>query len=400
MNRGFADEEVRKSIVFYRGRTTDIGNELKEIRQSLQGRHNLNIARQIHLIFTDWDVGKPCLLMFIQFTFETFCGGVVLTQFAQSVFQQAVQSLSPINCTQILAALQMAAIAGSGYLLQLFGRKTILIGAAVLTCSAQLVVAAFFQFEDTLGSQQWLVVVGIVVANAASNGGISQLSHLFLGELLPTRVRQMVGSAVSLYMGALSAVFIHLFPVLTSAVGSAGLFAVLAAVNVLQVTFAYFCLPETRGLSLEEVQVRHFSSKKKMEAEKAIEQREQEVPSIEIITGDSLGGLRNGMKTPSNVNTTNDSHSGNNENPKADEKQHKGTLNAAYEDTEQGLRRRKTSDRSESECYSSDCNSQRKASTTTLETPTDKEMSFSQIPLEDDTPHEQPAATVEESDHV
>ena len=65
------------------------------------------IRSQVHLIFTDWDVGKPCLLMFVQFTFETFCGGVVLTQFAQSVFQTAVQSLSPINCTQILAGLQV-----------------------------------------------------------------------------------------------------------------------------------------------------------------------------------------------------------------------------------------------------------------------------------------------------
>ena len=65
------------------------------------------IVPQIHLIFTDWDVAKPVLLMFIQFTFETFCGGVVLNQYAHSVFQMAVQSLSPINCTQILAGLQV-----------------------------------------------------------------------------------------------------------------------------------------------------------------------------------------------------------------------------------------------------------------------------------------------------
>ena len=41
----------------------------------------------------------------------------------------------------------MGAIAGSGGLLQLFGRRTVLIGAALLTGLGQLVVAAFFQFE-------------------------------------------------------------------------------------------------------------------------------------------------------------------------------------------------------------------------------------------------------------
>ena len=71
------------------------------------GTPSLSQCPQMHLIFTDWDVGKPVLLAFIQFTFETFCGGVVLNQFAHSVFQMAVQSLSPINCTQILAGLQV-----------------------------------------------------------------------------------------------------------------------------------------------------------------------------------------------------------------------------------------------------------------------------------------------------
>ena len=42
---------------------------------------------------------------------------------------------------------QVVAIAGSGWLVQVFGRKTVLIGAALLTGLGQMVVAAFFQFE-------------------------------------------------------------------------------------------------------------------------------------------------------------------------------------------------------------------------------------------------------------
>ena len=47
MNRGYADEQVRKSIVFYHGLTINVAAELKSIQQSLRGKHNLNIARQV-----------------------------------------------------------------------------------------------------------------------------------------------------------------------------------------------------------------------------------------------------------------------------------------------------------------------------------------------------------------
>ena len=103
----------------------------------------------------------------------------------------------------------------------------------------------------------------MVLANAASSGGISPLSHVICGELLPLSVRPLFGNVLSLYLGGLAFSFIHLFPVLRSTLGSAGLFATLAGVNVLLIVHATCLLPETRGLSLEQVQIRHFSSKKK-----------------------------------------------------------------------------------------------------------------------------------------
>ncbi|XP_037073760.1 uncharacterized protein LOC119094953 [Pollicipes pollicipes] len=243
---------------------------------------------EVHLIFTDWDVAKPCLLMFVQFFFETFCGGVVLNQYALSVFQMAAMSLTPSQCAQVLAVLQMAAIGVSGFLLHWWGRRTVLIGSAVLTGLGQLTAAAYFHFEAALSAHTWLVMVGIIVANAASMGGISQLSHLYLGETLPVSVRQMYGSAISLYMGALSMAFIHLFPVLKGTLSLSGLFAALAGVNVLQVVFARCLLPETRGLTLEQVQFKHFSTKRREEepaeatAAAAAAKEAQERPEEEV----------------------------------------------------------------------------------------------------------------------
>ena len=207
--------------------------------------------------------------------------------------------------------------------------------------------------QDTLGSHQWLVVVGIAVANAASMGGISQLSHLFLGETLPIRVRQMVGSAVSLYMGALSAIFIHLFPILTSVLGNAGLFLSLAGVNVLQVMFARCFLPETRGLSLEEVQKRHFSSKLRKEEEKmkkvGQERTEEEQKKLEC--GDIKLAMMSGKTLPDICETTAKNCTDKTRETVMTLKK-EGLLNSAFEDTERGFRHRKISERTDEELKS------------------------------------------------
>ena len=68
---------------------------------------------------------------------------------------------------------------------------------------------------------------------------------------------------------------------LKSELGSAGLFGCLAGVNVLLIMHAGFLLPETRGLSLEQVQLRHFSSKKK---------------TVKSEGGDKEGGDKGGRK--------------------------------------------------------------------------------------------------------
>ena len=180
-------------------------------------------------------------------------------------------------------------------------------------------------------------------------GGISQLSHLYIGETLPTRVRQMVGSAISLYMGALSAGFIHLFPVLTSALGNAGLFTALAGVNLLQMIFAQCFLPETKGLSLEQVQVRHFSSKKKQEeAKKAAEWRKEQEQSGVEGGGDQSGTVTGGSMSNDSSRTAKNGHFRRNTELGGMERR-EGMLNAAFDDSELGIRRRNISERI-SEC--------------------------------------------------
>jgi len=46
---------------------------------------------------------------------------------------------------------------------------------------------------------------------------------------------------------------------------------VLVGVNVVQIVFAAWLLPETRGLTLEEVQARHYSSRKRNEGVEEVE---------------------------------------------------------------------------------------------------------------------------------
>ncbi|KAF0314075.1 Facilitated trehalose transporter Tret1 [Amphibalanus amphitrite] len=186
------------------------------------------------LLFTDWSVARPCLLLLMQYVFDVFCGGLVLAQYAPGIFQSVVASLSAAQCSQLLAALQVCGLICSATLLRWWGRRIVLMTAGALGCTGMLIVAAFYYFEDSLSEYSWLVLLGVVLANAASSGGVSPISHVICGELLPLSIRPLFGNVLSLYLGGMSLTFLNIFPLLRSALGSHGLFAALAGQASLQ----------------------------------------------------------------------------------------------------------------------------------------------------------------------
>jgi sugar porter (SP) family MFS transporter len=129
------------------------------------------------------------------------------------------------------------------------GRKTLLLIGSVGTAACLAGVAAIFltrQHQDLL---VWLLI-GYIAFFAFSQGAVI---WVFLSEVFPNRVRAKGQSLGSFSHWAMNAIISLTFPLMAQASGGYP-FVFFAAMMVLQFLVVLIFYPETKGLSLEEMQ--------------------------------------------------------------------------------------------------------------------------------------------------
>jgi MFS transporter, SP family, arabinose:H+ symporter len=129
------------------------------------------------------------------------------------------------------------------------GRKTLLLIGSVGTCACLAGVAAIFQMQKHEGLLVWLLV-GFIAFFAFSQGAVI---WVYLSEIFPTRVRARGQSLGSFTHWAMNALISWLFPVI-AAYSRPIPFLFFSAMMALQFFVVLSAFPETKGVTLEEMQ--------------------------------------------------------------------------------------------------------------------------------------------------
>jgi SP family arabinose:H+ symporter-like MFS transporter len=129
------------------------------------------------------------------------------------------------------------------------GRKTLLLVGAVGTAFCLAGVAYIF---STAQHEDWLVwlLVGYIAFFAFSQGAVI---WVYLGEVFPNRVRAKGQSLGSTTHWVMNAIISGVFPVLAARSG-AGPFIFFSLMMVVQLIVVWLVYPETKGVTLEEMQ--------------------------------------------------------------------------------------------------------------------------------------------------
>lgn len=135
------------------------------------------------------------------------------------------------------------------YLIDKVGRKQLMyVGSFGYIVSLSLVACAFFL--DWEGMAMPIFLFLFIAAHAIGQGTVI---WVFISEIFPNHLRgsgQSFGSSVH---WILAAVVPSLIPVLFATIGPGVVFAFFAFMMVLQLFFVAFVMPETKGISLEEL---------------------------------------------------------------------------------------------------------------------------------------------------
>lgn len=235
--------EARQVLVTIGVRNVDA--ELDNIVQSIDAEHghaNEPLFRRAYRL--------PIFLAVSVALFNQLSGINAIIYYSNDIFRLAgFDRVSGDLQTVLIGLTNLAAVVAAMSIIDRVGRKTLLLIGSV-GCAASLAgVAAIF----LSGRAQHLLVwclVGFIAFFSFSQGAVI---WVLISEVFPNRVRakgQSLGSFTHWFMDAVIA---YLFPVV-AAKSRGGVFVFFAAMMALQFFVVLFFYPETKGVSLEEMQ--------------------------------------------------------------------------------------------------------------------------------------------------
>lgn len=194
----------------------------------------------------------PVLMAFLIAAFNQLSGINAIIYFAPRVFQMA-------GIEQSAAFLQSAGIGLVNLIFTLFGltlidklgRKTLMLIGSVGYVISLTALAVTFYFQLSGGIVVPLLVFGFIASHAIGQGTVI---WVFISEIFPNEVRSFGQSFGSSVHWVLAAIITSIFPLLANSFGPAVLFLFFSVMMVLQWFWVVVKMPETKGVSLENMQ--------------------------------------------------------------------------------------------------------------------------------------------------
>lgn len=192
----------------------------------------------------------PLVLAFLMAFFNQLSGINAFLYYSSRIFQEAGLGESTALLSSIgIGVVNLIFTLLGVFLIDKLGRKILMyIGSVGYIISLSLVAMAFFFHWGGMAVPVFLFL--FIAAHAIGQGAVI---WVFISEIFPNHLRASGQSFGSTTHWVLAAIIPSLIPYLFSTVGPGVVFLFFAAMMVFQLLFVVFMMPETKGISLEEL---------------------------------------------------------------------------------------------------------------------------------------------------
>jgi len=241
--KGKKEEATKTLKLLYPDQSVD--KVVAEIQKS-QGTH-LNHKENIFMKKYRF----PLILAFLIAFFNQLSGINAFLYYAPRIFQEAGLGESTALLSSIgIGVTNMVFTIFGVALIDRLGRKPLMfIGSIGYIISLSLVAMAFFLNWTGMAVPIFLFI--FIASHAIGQGSVI---WVFISEIFPDHLRASGQSFGTSTHWVLAAVIPSLVPLLFTTIGAGVVFAFFAFMMVLQLLFVIFMMPETKGVSLEELE--------------------------------------------------------------------------------------------------------------------------------------------------
>ena len=231
--------------------TADVAGEFGALRTDLAREGRLASAKELLAP----RLRRPLVIGIGLAMFQQITGINTVIYFAPTIFQSAGLSsaATAILATAGVGAVNVIMTIVSIRLIDRLGRRQLLLwslGGMALT----LFVLSFAFYVGASGHLAWVAVVSVAIYVGFFAIGLGPVFWLLISEIFPLALRGRAMSLSTVAVWSFNLIVSATFLDLIGAIGTAATFIVYAVLSLVALVFVFIMVPETKGLSLEQIE--------------------------------------------------------------------------------------------------------------------------------------------------
>ena len=305
LNKG-KDELAEESLRILRGDETIVRNELKRLKAALIAMEiamktegdSASGMREFFSLFKDKAILKPIGILLFLITMSVNWGGFPSLSFYMIILlQKSNFHYDPYIMAAGLSVFRsILMILASGFTSKMRRRPLFFIcGLFHLVGMATISLYNFFNkdggLEEKISFAQWTPIIAIMLIYSFSSIGYVFMVYILTPELLPSYARAFGCGLVGMFDNIGLALSVKMIPTLLDGIDVSGTFGLYAINTVAVLIFSYFFVPETYGLSLEDIERLFRGSKKPDVNQLELQQLERRKSSFNKLRSNSVLSL-------------------------------------------------------------------------------------------------------------
>lgn len=190
--------------------------------------------------------------------FQQLTGYIAIIFYSKTIFEQSNNFISSNTASIIYAAVQVVLSIFSSFIVDISGRRPLLIISLVGSSFSLFGNGAFLYLKNCtdvdISSFSFIPLLALVSYIIMFSIGLVTIPFVIIGEMFPTNVKAFASCVLEIYFAVLVTIVSKFFHWSSNSFGMHVPFLSFAVFSLVGVFFVIFVVPETKGKTLEEIQ--------------------------------------------------------------------------------------------------------------------------------------------------
>ncbi|XP_069700466.1 facilitated trehalose transporter Tret1-like [Periplaneta americana] len=246
-----------KALQWFRGKRCNVDEELQQLKEAAE--ENAKDKSSLKDLLSPLAV--KALVIPMGLVGAQQMGGIcVLLFYTDSIFKAAGSTMSASVSSVVVGVVMLIMSICTMPLVDRAGRRILLLVSSFIEMLSLLVLGVYFllkeQMQKDVDGISWLPLACLIIYIIVYCIGLGPLPWVVMAEVLPPKVKGNAGGIVATFCWITSFIITNTFQTFIDYAGRYIAFWFFAVNCALATVFIYFKVPETKGLTLQEIQTR------------------------------------------------------------------------------------------------------------------------------------------------